>query len=941
MLRGIAVLLILFGLMACTQGRDTNLNSNPDVETSTPHRLLVEGVDNPLGVGRDAPRLSWRSAVDRQQAYEIEVASSSDMLLDGNPDLWASGRVVDERSVAVTYGGKILKSAQSAFWRVRIWEEGEARPGEWSETSFWQMGLLNQSDWTASWITSPVFPAAPSTPGLETWLKATAADPQFNDAEKVADTIKRLRDVRPATYFRKEFTVEKPIKSARLYSTSAGYSEFYLNGVKIGDRILNPAQTDFDKRIYYDVDNLTELLSQGKNVLGIHLGNGFYGERTAFGLRRLFYGEPAAISQLEIQYTDGSHQTIVSDGSWDSHPSPILKNGVYSGEVFDARRQVKNWASTEVQNETGWRKAKLLNSAPTAELVAAEMPPVRRVRAVNPKAVLNPEEGVWTIDFGQNFTGLPTIDVSKFALNEGQTVIFRYAEWADESGRVSMKSGGGAPRTKQVDAYVSDGKDIAAWSPTFTWHGFRYLEVSGIDNPPPIDAFTAHLTRTDIKPIGEFVSSDPLLNRAHQTALWTFESNMVSVLSDCPIRERNGWTGDAHAVVGMASYNFAVTPFLDKFLGDFRTTDQIAPTIIPGRRTRSGMVDWAAAEVFLTWEHYLHSGDISVIERQYESLLEYVAYVESIADGDLITNTSHFYGDWCDTLPEVGMARPLGRCMSYSTPGELTATALIVRVFDQMSDMAGLLNKPEDARQFRSRHDAMRAAFHTAFYKNDTLGYGSQTANAMALQFGIAPPEISKDVALAIVNDVTDKWAGRSSVGALGQSWLYPALSDYGHADTAFGIFQAQGPGSFTYLFDELGGTSIWEDPTKFPVGVAPGKSLSHPFHSGYDAWFYSDLGGITPNPEKPGYKHFYLSPVFPEKLGEATVSLETGYGTIQSVWKRQNDGIMWEAKVPLNTTATVTLTGIKNSGYEIGPGQHIFHLNKNGEMIKHSEGEN
>jgi len=161
-----------------------------------------------------------------------------------------------------------------------------------------------------------------------------------------------------------------------------------------------------------------------------------------------------------------------------------------------------------------------------------------------------------------------------------------------------------------------------------------------------------------------------------QTALWTFESNMVSVLSDCPIRERNGWTGDAHAVVGMASYNFAVTPFLDKFLGDFRTTDQIAPTIVPGRRTRSGMVDWAAAEVFLTWEHYLHSGDISVIERQYESLLDYVAYVETIADGDLITNTNHFYGDWCDTLPEVGMARPLGRCMSYSTPGELTATAI-------------------------------------------------------------------------------------------------------------------------------------------------------------------------------------------------------------------------------------------------------------------------
>ena len=504
-----------------------------------------------------------------------------------------------------------------------------------------------------------------------------------------------------------------------------------------------------------------------------------------------------------------------------------------------------------------------------------------------------------------------------------------------------MKSGGGAPRTKQVDAYVSDGTDAEPWSPSFTWHGFRYMEVSGIDSKPPLDAFTAHLTRTDIKPIGQFVSSDPLLNRTHETALWTFESNMVSVLSDCPIRERNGWTGDAHAVVGMASYNFAMTPFLDKFLGDFRTTEQIAPTIVPGRRTRSGMVDWAAAEVFLTWEHYLHSGDASVIERQYESLLDYIAYVESIADGDLITNNTHFYGDWCDTLPEVGMARPLGRCMSYSTAGALTASAIIIRAYDQMSKMATLLGKPDDEARFSERRDAMRKAFNQTFYKDDIVGYGSQTGNAMALQFGIAPADKSDVIALAIANDVHDNWGGRSSVGALGQSWLYPALSDNGQTDAAFNIFHAEGPGSFSYLFDTLGATSIWEDPTKFPAGVAPGKSLSHPFHSGYDGWFYSGLGGISPDADHPGYKHFNLSPVFPAKLDKADVSLETGYGKIYSAWTRESDSIIWTVEVPLNTTASVKLIEIPSEKQIIGPGRHVFRLDSAGKFIEHTEGKN
>ena len=899
-----------------------------------PNNLKTESRVQPISVGRLQPRLSWRSQVRNQTAYEIEVSKTVDGFLSGSPDLWSSGRVIDGRSMAIPYAGAPLTSRQTAYWRVRVWEEGDEQPRPWSEISSWQMALLEDVDWKASWITSPDNTAAPTSQGLERWLSATARDPHFTNEDHIARTTQRLRDMPPATYLRKDFVVRGPVESARLYSTSAGYSEFFLTGEKIGDRIFNPAQTDFDKRIYYDVDDVTERLSVGPQSLAIHLGNGFYGERTAFGMDKLFYGEPATIAQLEINYKDGSRDLIVTDESWYAHPSPILKNGVYSGEVYDARQALADWSIPQA-DDSSWLKAKTVETAPTQNLIAAEMPPVRRVKEVRPVAVFNPAPDVWTIDFGQNFTGVPTIDFSKMGLKSGQSVILKYGEWADENGNVSLKSGGTAPRTKQVDAYISNGVDDRPWTPTFTWHGFRYMEITGIDGTPPLDAITAHLTRTDISIIGKFTSSSELLNRIHDTALWTFESNLVSVPSDCPIRERNGWTGDAHATVQMASYNYDMIPFLEKYLGDFKTTEMIAPTIVPGRRTHSGKVDWAAAEVFLTWEHYLHSGDVSVIERQYDSLLDYVAYVETVAVDNLITNSKHFYGDWCDTLPERGKARPLGRCMSYHTPGEVTATALIVRVFDLMSHMAKRVDRVEDSQKFASHYEAIKSAFHVAYFDAKAGSYGSQTANAMALSFGITPEGLREQVAASLDSDVREVWDGHASVGALGQTWLYPALSDHGYGDTAYGIFTAEGRTGYAYQFDVLGATSLWENHTNIipENGDIPGRSLSHPFHGGYDAWFYSGLGGIKPNPDAPGYKHFTLSPIFPDELDHATVSLETGYGTIGSAWAKTGDEIKWNIAIPLNATATIELPSLPYSPKILGPGEYVISISKNKDM--------
>ena len=317
-------------------------------------------------------------------------------------------------------------------------------------------------------------------------------------------------------------------------------------------------------------------------------------------------------------------------------------------------------------------------------------------------------------------------------------------------------------------------------------------------------------------------------------------------------------------------------------------------------------------------------------------MLDYLAYVETVADGDLFTDRDHYYGDWCDMLPELGMTRPLGRCQSFNTPPEITVAAIVSRAYDQMGEMAKIMGRDADAARFHVRRDEIRTAFHAAFYDAEAGSYGSQTANAMALSFGIVPQDLREGVAAALEYDVRVTWDGHHSVGALGEAWLYPALSDYGHTDTAYGVFAADGAPGYEYLFNTLNGTTLWEDISKYEPerGVEPGKSLNHPFKGGYDGWFYSGLGGIQPDPAHPGYKHFSLSPVFPSDLAHATVSLAAPYGMIRSAWKREDGGITWSVSVPHNTSATVSLPGPITSDRTIGPGDYQFCLTGSGEAI-------
>jgi alpha-L-rhamnosidase len=914
-----------------------------------PSMLLVEGLKLSSNVHSVSPRLSWHANVSRQYAYQIQVATKPALLADGKADLWDSGRVVNKQSLNIRYQGKAMSSNEQAYWRVRVWpvESDEANP--WSEIGSWQMGLINKHDWQASWIQAKQVTIADIDKHVQDWM-LFAANIHPNSNSKLTEqkqktqarVLEQLKLQPTASMFRHSFKLPqgKRVKTARLHSTAAGYYEIFLNGNKVDDRLMDPGQTDYDKRILYNTDEVSSLLKSGSNTIGVHLGSGWYAEDIAFSRwsnpdaspqdrpgRSLSYGQPKFIAQLELEFEDGTKQVVSSNEAWLSHPSPVLKEGLFSGELFDARKTLTDWHKNKAQTELdNWQAVDVLSSWPTQRLEPQLLEPIKAMQALVPVDVFNPEQGVWVLDFGQNFTGIPTIDFTKLPLKTNQSIHLRYAEWVDKAGNISQKSGGGAPLLKQVDTYIANGNEAqqvdATWTPTFTWHGFRYLEIRGLTQAPPLNAIKAHLVRSSVETAGHFESSNELVNRIHRMALWGYESNLMAVPMDCPIRERAGWTGDAHAAQITGNYNYNMDNFWSKYLGDFETAAFVAPAVVPGKRTHGGNFDWAAAEIMIAWEHYRHHGDTELLQRQFESMQEYMSAGEDNLEKSLLRKG---YGDWCDVVKAPGTPRVNGRCSPQHTTPTFTSSALFAHSANLMAKIAGVLDKPKQEDKYASLFEQIKTQFNAELFDTELMTYGSQTANAMAIMFELAPADKRKAVAKAINVDVLENWNGHANVGALGQTYLYRALSDYGFADTAFNIFTADGYPGYKYLFEELNATTLWErkgfyDPKKDPDGTnAPGFSLNHPFHAGYDGWFYEGLGGIRPLIDTVGFQDFALAPKFVKGLDKVDVSYTTGYGVIKSQWQRKNTIIEWHFTVPNNSTALVSLPNKAATLYSAG----------------------
>lgn len=810
-----------------------------------------------MGVDVPHPRLSWtlwcRERGQRQTAYRILVASDPQLLAREQGDLWDTGKIDSHQTCHVPYNGKPLTSLQRCYWKLRVWD-GNGNPSDWSEVSWWEMGILHPDEWRAEWIAAP--------------------------------------EAEPAPLLRRGFTVKAGVRRARAIVCGLGYYELYLNGTRVGEHVLDPAQTDYERRALYVVYDVTHLLAPGENAVGIMLGNGWYHQHIVWG--GMSYGLPCAFFQMVLEYENGTTDLVCSDGSWKTLPGPILKNNVYAGEEYDARRELPGW-STASFDDSSCPPVQVMPS-PTLQLQSQLLPPIRLVKTLQPVSLWQAQPGVWVYDMGQNFAGWARLRVSAPA---GTTLTLRFAEELHPDGSIDPASTGVfATHVVQTDRYTCKGEGVEVWEPRFTYHGFRYVEMTGYPATPTLDMLEGVVVHTAVTPAGTFECSDEMLNRIHHTALWTEVSNLHGVPTDCPHRERCGWLGDAHVSAEMTIYNFEMASFWRKYLEDIETslTEKGLPTFVaPGKRKiGEASPDWGTAIVQIPYYLYLYYGDTSVLAQHYGTMKRWVEHLQSIAQDGIVHAG---LGDWCAPGSVPG-----------NTPIPITSTAIFYLDAVIMHKAAQLMGKTEDAKAFAQLAEQIRESFNRHFFDGEKCTYGSQTADVLALAWGLVPDGLEQAVADSLARDVMENHRGHHSTGILGLRHLFWALSEYGHGDVAMTVLHQTDYPSIGHLFS-LGATTLWEWWSEPDIEQQEGpRSCNHPMQGGFDAWFFSGIAGIRPSEDAPGFQRIVLKPHLLPGLQWVRASYRSIRGLIVSEWRQEEEHLHWKMAIPANTEALVYL---------------------------------
>ncbi len=842
--------------------------------------LTCEDKVNPLGMNDPHPRLSWQLKGEGreilQTAYEIRVAASSGDLDSKSKLLWNSGKINSDQSVYVSYDGPVPASGQRVYWKVRVWDN-HGRRSAWSMPAWWETGLLKPSDWKAAWIESLV--------------------PE--------DTMTS----QPAQMFRKEFTLKKKVKSARAYVTAHGLYEMYLNGLKVGDQLFTPGWTSYNKRLQYQVYDVSGLLQKGDNAAGALVGDGWYRGYLAFHGNRNTYGSKLALLlQIVVDYTDGTQDVIVTDGSWKSSTGPVRRSDIYNGETYDARLENQAWKKPGF-DDAGWQGVKEIK-APKDILVASEGLPVKRIEEITPVKILVTPEGDTVVDMGQNMVGWVRLKATGPA---GTVIVLRHAEVLDKEGNFYTKN---LRSAKQTDTLILKGRGEEVFEPHFTFHGFRYVAVKGYPGTLSKDKLTGIVIHSAFEPTGMFSCSDSLVNQLQHNIQWGMKGNFVDVPTDCPQRdERLGWTGDAQVFAPTACFNGGVAAFYRKWMKDF-TADQQAqgqvPYVIPDVLSKNGKgasaaAGWADAAVIVPWTVYVNYGDKKILEEQYKSMKAWVDYQAARAGDSFFWNTDFTFGDW----------------LSYHSdrsdyPGAYTDKDFLGQVYFARSTLllaktARVLGKEKDAGHYDALFQKIKKVFQDEFLTPDgRLSPNTQTAYLQALSLGLIPEELEKNAAQRLADNIES--FGHLTTGFLGAFLLCPVLSDEGYTDLAYRLLKRKKYPSWLYPVTK-GATTIWERWD----GIKPDGSFQNPGmnsfnHYAYGAigeWMYRYVAGLNPDEQHPGYKHIIIHPRPGGGFTFATATLNTHYGKASVYWSRDPDGAMRvEVEIPANTTATVVLPG-------------------------------
>ncbi len=834
---------------------------------------LCENRINPVGLDNMTPRFSWQlSSPQRnilQTAYEIVVEVNSP---GKKRTVYSSGKVNSQQSVHIPYKGQQLESGKRYNWRVRVWDNLN-RQSNWSETSFWQTGMMQASDWQAKWI---------SASGTE-------------------DEV-----MRPSPLFRNTFMAAKKITNATLSITSHGLYEAFINGKRVGDDFLTPGWTSFNKRLQYQVYDVTDLVMQGNNAIGVHLGSGWYRGQIAWHSKNLYGSTLALIAQLTISFADGTVQTVITDENWKSSLGAVQYSEIYHGEINDSRKEKTGWLLPGY-DAGNWSSVQVVD-LPKTTLVATYNEPVKKQEVFKPVKIFTTPKGELVADFGQNLTGFVEVKVCGKA---GDSIKLYHAEVLDKAGNFYTEN---LRVARQENIYILKGKDEESFHPHFTFQGFRYIRVEGFPGELKPENITAVALYSDMPATGQFTSSHALLNQLQHNIQWGQNGNFLDVPTDCPQRdERLGWTGDAQVFARTASFNRKVDNFFAKWLKDVMAdqhADGKIPHVIPDvlNKNEAGATGWADVITIIPWTMYIAYGDTSMLTEQYASMKRWVQYMQQNTTNDLRNKANH-YGDWLFYRPFDDND---GR--SAVTDKNLIAQCFYAYSVQLMINSAKVLSKPDDEQMYTVLLKKIKDAFVKEFVTGSgRLVSSTQTAYVLALHFDMLPEDLRAQAAARLVDNIKD-YGTHLTTGFLGTPYLCHVLSRFGYTDWAYKLLLQESYPSWLYPV-KMGATTIWErwngirtDGSFEPASM---NSFNHYAYGAIGDWMYRVAAGIDTYDDAPGYKHIRIQPQIGGGLTDVQASLQTYYGKVSSHWTVKDKQLVMEVDVPPNTTATVHIPGV------------------------------
>lgn len=813
-----------------------------------------------------------------QQGYRIIVTNSPKKPDQEKGIIWDSKLVKSEEQFKIKYTGPKLQSGTTYYFKVKVWNQHNLE-SDWSEAREFTSPLNYPEDWPSKWISYPT--------------SESNSSPVF----KKRFQLKNLQN----------------IQQSDLFISGLGYYEAYLNGVKIGDHILDPGQSNYNDFAYYvhypiPINQISKI-----NNLHVMLGDGWYNQNQVWSAD-MAYGTPILIAQLRIKYKDGTVETISTDETWQWTNGPVLKSNIYAGEKYDANKKVD---FSEKSDSMQWQKALLAKFHPPL-LVPQFIEPIRVTDTLKVKQIIPIKNNKYVFDLGQNFAGFVRIKMTE---NKGQKITLSFAESLNNEKELDVTSTGVfATQVIQQDEYICDGSGIEVWQPRFTYHGFRYVEVEGLSNKPNEETLVGLVVNSDLKQSGKFNCSSPVINTMHAMNVWSIRSNIHSIPTDCPHREKAGWMGDIHSVVQSLFYNYDSNLFLQKYMLDvlssaketekslvfgkdfFDRGIEVKPVgipymIAPGKR-KSGTAspDWGTAIVQIPWNIYVYYGDQQQLSEGYPSMKLWVEYISKMSNKFIVPNG---LGDW----------HPQGGNITRDCPIPLSSTAFHYYDISILAKSAKVLGYYSDMNYYQKLMKDVKDAFNNTFFDAKNNSYGSQTANSLALDFGLVPQGLEKAVSDDISRNIYEKHDGFIHTGLFGIGRIFGELSKYGNNKTVAHLLSKTGYNSFPYMWEHYKATTMYEllpvdDYYDNPSKNDNKRSFNHLMNVGFDAWFYKDIAGINPLEDFPGFKKFMLCPAFVNNLENASAQYESNYGTIRSSWIRDKKSFKWEISIPENSSA-------------------------------------